>query len=57
MGLLCMDEYLDECPSPVKLLYWPDETARIPAHWHNNIELNYVESGTLTILENAKCLC
>ena len=31
MGLLCMDEYLDERISPVKLIYWPDEATQIPA--------------------------
>lgn len=34
MGLLCMDEYLDERISPVKLIYWPDEATQVPAHWH-----------------------
>ena len=54
MGLLCMDEYLDERISPVKLIYWPDETTQIPAHWHTNMELNYVATGAMTLLENGR---
>lgn len=54
MGLLCMDEYLDEQLIPAKLIYYPDETTQIPAHWHNNLELNYVDSGTLTLLEDGQ---
>ena len=54
MGLLCMDEYLDERISPVKLIYWSDETTQIPAHWHTNMELNYVATGAMTLLENGR---
>lgn len=54
MGLLCMDEYLDERISPVKLIYWPDETTQIPAHWHTNMELNFIASGAMTLLENGR---
>lgn len=54
MGLLCMDEYLDERISPVKLIYWPDEATQIPAHWHTNMELNFIASGTMTLLENGR---
>ena len=54
MGLLCMDEYLDERISPVKLIYWSDETTQIPAHWHTNMELNFIASGAMTLLENGR---
>ena len=54
MGLLCMDEYLDERISPVKLIYWPDEATQIPAHWHTNMELNFIASGAMTLLENGR---
>ena len=54
MGLLCMDEYLDERISPVKLIYWPDETTQIPAHWHTNMELNFIASGSMSLLENGR---
>lgn len=54
MGILCLDEHLDYQRSPVKLIYYPREINRIPAHWHNNLELNYVDSGTVTILENGQ---
>ena len=54
MGLLCMDEYLDERISPVKLIYWPDEATQIPAHWHTNMELNFIASGAMSLLENGR---
>ena len=54
MGLLCMDEHLDERISPVKLIYWPDEATQIPAHWHTNMELNFIASGAMTLLENGR---
>ena len=54
MGLLCMDDYLDERISPVKLIYWPDEATQIPAHWHTNMELNFIASGAMTLLENGR---
>lgn len=54
MGLLCIDEHLNEQPGSVKLIYYPDETTRIPANWHNDLELNYVASGILTLLEDGQ---
>ena len=54
MGLLCMDEYLDERISPVKLIYWPDETTQIPAHWLTNMELIFIASVGMKLLENGR---
>lgn len=56
MKLICKNELLDEQLSPVKLIFYPDETTQIPAHWHNNLEINYVHSGTLTLLENGQMI-
>ena len=49
-----MNEQLEHQIVPAKLIYFLNEANRIPAHWHNNLEIEYVCEGVMGLLENGQ---
>lgn len=54
MEILCMNENIDYTHIPAKINYYSNENFKIPAHWHTNIELEYVIHGKVQITKNGK---